>query len=340
MPPLKVGSCFSGVGGFDLGLEAAGGFETVWYSDISPAANRVMADRFPRAQPLGDIRTLTAGLFPPPPVDVLAGGPPCQGISKGNAYGRHGLADPRSALFHEYADLVALLQPTWVVMEQVTGLLTSGPAKGDDYRTVTDTYRTLGYETSVLVVNSLAYVPQTRERLVFIGHRDPGAAPRALLPLRKDGARHPDEDRPPRRRPSPAVEDCAGIYRKGRRPGSNTDAETWVPTDYAPTLTLNDVGVSRATVIVIDAAGRPRVLTPEEWEACHGFPTGWTIAAGTDAARWAALGNAVSPPVAERIGAGIAAVELEAASGICIECGNDDATVDYLQCTDCLEEAP
>lgn len=304
---LTVGSCFAGIGGIDLGLEAAGPFETIWHSEIKPSANRVMAHQFPSSEPLGSITDLTDGLFAPPPVDVLAGGPPCQGVSIGNSYGRLGLDDSRSQLFHTYAELIALVGPRWIIMEQVTGLFTSK----DDYATVVNTLEGLGYAIAQIVVNSLAYVPQTRERLIIVGHRDPDAAARALLPLAQDGGCDPLAGRPTRRRAATATPAGvgAGGYRKSTRPASVNHGETWVTADYANTLTLNDVGVSRATVIVIDELGMPRVMTPEEWEGCHGFPAGWTIAAGSDVDRWQCLGNAVSPPVALRIGAGIAAVE-------------------------------
>lgn len=312
MTTLTVGSAFAGIGGIDLGLEAAGAGRTVWYSEVNPAALRVMAAQFPDAANLGSITELVQGLFPPPPVDIVTGGPPCQDISKGNAFGRKGLAGAKSGLFYAYAELIEQVKPRWVVMEQVTGLLTSGPNTGDDYRTVTETYRELGYETAVIIVNSLTYVPQTRERLIFVGSREPGAAARALLPLRSDGARDPGTLRPPKRAPAgPATGGAFGIYRKSRRPGHNLDGETWVNADYANTLTLNDVGQSRATVIVVDVNGRPRILTPEEWEGCHGFPSGWTEAAGSDVERWHRLGNTVSPPMIQRLGDGILAVENE-----------------------------
>ncbi len=304
---LTVGSCFAGIGGIDLGLEASGHFSTAWWSEVEPGACRVMAARFPDAEPLGDILAIVGGLFPPPPVDVVAGGPPCQDISKGNAWGRRGLAGAKSGLFHAYIELIAQVQPEWIVMEQVTGLLTSGATRGADWLTVTEAFKEIGYAVEPTVVNSLAYVPQTRERLVLVGHRDGEAAARAVLPLRQDGGCHPDAGRPARRRPAPAAEGSPAIYRKSRRPASNLDGETWVIADYANTLTLNDTGLSRATVIVLDSAARPRILTPEEWEGCHGFPRGWTEPAGSDAARWNALGNAVSPPLALRIGEGIAA---------------------------------
>lgn len=308
-PPfvLTVGSCFAGIGGIDLGLEAAGPFRTVWHSEIKPAANRVMLEQFPGAAALGDIAALADGFFAPPSVDLMCGGPPCQGISIANSFGRPGLEDSRSRLFHTYADLIDTVRPRWVVMEQVTGLFTS---KGD-YATVVTTFRRLGYVIAQIVVNSLAYVPQTRERLIIVGHRDARAAASALLPLAKDGGRDPSSGRPTRRRSAsiPTGGAGAGAYRKSTRPASVNHGETWVSADYANTLTVNDVGVSRATVIVVDETGRPRVLTPEEWEACHGFPVGWTTAAGSDVDRWQCLGNAVSPPIAQRIGEGIAATD-------------------------------
>ena len=87
------------------------------------------------------------------------------------------------------------------------------------------------------------------------------------------------------------------------------DPETWVEAWYCNTLTHNDRGESRATVIVLDKHGRPRVMTPVEWERAHGFPDEWTAFAGSDNHRYRLLGNAVSPPIAERVGAGIIEVE-------------------------------
>lgn len=307
---LSVGECFAGIGGFGLGLEAAGVGATRWYSEIVPACNRVMAARFPTAEPMGDIEALTDGLFGPEPVDIVSGGPPCNDISKGNAYGRLGLAGIKSGLFHAYAEVLEAVSPRWVLMEQVTGLLSSGETRGADYALVHRVFKDLGYELAVVHVNSRRYVPQTRDRLYFVGSREPGAAARAVLPLVDDGARVVAEGgQGSQRITSARVEGSPGCYRKSRRPQDERDGETWVPADYANTLTLYDVGVARATVIVVDSNGRPRVMTPEEWEGCHGFPRGWTEPAGSDGDRWRALGNAVSPPITERLGAGIAAVE-------------------------------
>lgn len=327
---ISVGSCFAGIGGFDLAFEASGRFRTVWHSEVSPAASRVLAHRFPAAAPLGDIEALTCGLFPPPKTTVITGGPPCQDLSIANTV-RRGLAGVKSGLFLAWVDVIAQAEPEWIVMEQVTGLLTSNG--GADWATVQLSLRGLGYEIDVVVVNSLRYTPQTRERLIVVGSRVPGAATRALLPLIEDGARHPGQGRPTRRRPAVDLEGGAVCYRKSRRPATNTDGESWVGTDYANTLTLFDAGSVRATVIVLDRDGRPRIMTPEEWEGCQGFPDGWTVAAGSDLARWAALGNAVSPPVAQRVAEGI----LSVIDGLCEECGDTAPAFGHPVCLDCLD---
>lgn len=305
MSTLTVGSCFAGIGGIDLGLESTGGFTTAWHAEIHTPALAVMAARFPHSQPMGDIEALTYGLLPAPPVDVLAGGPPCQGVSIGNSAGRLGLADSRSRLFHVYADLIEQVQPRWVVMEQVPGLLTSGDPAGADYRTVVATFERLGYAIRPQQVNSRTWVPQNRNRIIIVANRDPDAVATAVLPIARAGSSNPGPHSATRREASARLTGRAGIYRKSRRPRTDTDGETWVTADYANTLTLFDVGTTRATVLVVDDQGNPRILTPEEWEGCHGFPAGWTEPAGSDAHRYDVLGNAVSPPVAQAAGYGI-----------------------------------
>jgi site-specific DNA-cytosine methylase len=190
-------------------------------------------------------------------------------------------------------------------MEQVLELLTVNG--GQDYATVMDAFKRLGYHVDVVAHNSRAYVPQTRGRLYFVGCRAEGYAARALLPVRGDGATDPHLYSAARWRAAGSAEVGARCYRKSRSPGDSSGPERWVSTDYAPTLIETETG-KRAGALVVDDHG-VRVLTPVEWERCHGFPDGWTEPAGGDVARWERLGNAVSPPVARRIGEGILAAE-------------------------------
>jgi len=303
---LTVGSVFAGIGGLDLGLAQTGRFDTLWYSEVDPAALRVMQAHYPHASSLGDVRFLAKHASA---VDVLVGGPPCQDISKANASGRKGLKGSRSGLFHAYVDLLSAITPTWVVMEQVPGLMTSND--GRDLLTVLSAFERQGYEVAGVIADSLAYVAQRRRRLVFVAHRHVRAAARALLPLTQDGAGHLGAKLTAREAPAQRTADSPRVYRKSRRAQSVNDPETWVSAWYCNTLTHNDRGESRATVIVLDKHGRPRVMTPVEWERAHGFPDDWTALAGSDSDRYRLLGNAVSPPIAERVGAGIIEAQRE-----------------------------
>jgi DNA (cytosine-5)-methyltransferase 1 len=118
---VKVGSLFSGIGGFDLGLERAG-MRVIWQSEIDPYASAVLRKHWPHVPNHGDIRNIRAGTVEP--VDVLCGGFPCQDIS--SAGYKAGIAGSQSRLWAEYARLVGELQPRYVLVENVAALLSRG----------------------------------------------------------------------------------------------------------------------------------------------------------------------------------------------------------------------
>ncbi len=123
---LKVLDLFSGIGGFSLGLERTGGFETVAFCEIDPFCRKVLAKHWPSVKQYDDVRTLTAerlsadGIVP----DVICGGFPCQDISfAGKGAGIEG---KRSGLWSEYARLIGELRPEYVIVENVAALLSRG----------------------------------------------------------------------------------------------------------------------------------------------------------------------------------------------------------------------
>ena len=120
-------------------------------------------------------------------------------------------------------------------------------------------------------------------------------------------------------------------FRKGRRPMSKTDHETWPNDGYANTLNTFDYGDKRRTHLVVDAHGVRR-LVAVEWERLQSFPDGWTEAMDTDRARCIAAGNAVTVNVADWLVRRI--LSIHGASG-CVECGND-LSYAHGMCTDCL----
>lgn len=130
---LRVGSLFSGYGGLDLAVEEVFDARTIWFSEINEPVARVFAHHWPDAPNLGDITTIDWSSAEP--VDVLCGGFPCQDVSTVGK--RAGLAPgTRSGLWAPMATAIDALQPEWVVIENVRGLL-SAPARratpeGDD----------------------------------------------------------------------------------------------------------------------------------------------------------------------------------------------------------------
>ncbi len=123
---LKVLDLFSGIGGFSLGLERTGGFETVAFCEIEPFPRRVLAKHWPNVRQYEDVRTLTADTLRRDgiAVDVICGGFPCQDIS--HAGKGAGIEGKRSGLWSEYARLIGELRPRYVLVENVSALLGRG----------------------------------------------------------------------------------------------------------------------------------------------------------------------------------------------------------------------
>jgi DNA (cytosine-5)-methyltransferase 1 len=123
---LRVLSLFAGIGGFDLGLERTGGFETVAFCEIDPFCQRVLAKHWPEVPCYDDIRALTAERLAADgiTVDAIVGGFPCQDLS--HAGKRGGLEASRSGLWFEYKRLIRELRPYVAVVENTPGLLSLG----------------------------------------------------------------------------------------------------------------------------------------------------------------------------------------------------------------------
>lgn len=125
---FKVLDLFSGIGGFSLGLERTGGFETVAFCEIEEFPRRVLAKHWPNVPCYRDVRELTAerlagdGIHD---INVITGGFPCQDLSVAGK--GLGLAGERSGLWSEIARLIREIRPLYVIVENVANLLAGPP---------------------------------------------------------------------------------------------------------------------------------------------------------------------------------------------------------------------
>ncbi|OQO72030.1 DNA (cytosine-5-)-methyltransferase [Enterococcus faecalis] len=196
---------FCGAGGFSEGIIQAG-FNIVFSSDKSPMVEETYTNRHKQLGlvegvdthfELADIKDLTTELifksinnlkygniFEPGSIDAIFGGPPCQGFSR---LGKRDTKDPRNMLFHEYLRIIKDIQPRYVVMENVTGILDMRmldfpSVLSNNYYAgqtlVQDILNSeligLGYTVlDVQVLNAAHFgVPQQRNRVVFLAYRN------------------------------------------------------------------------------------------------------------------------------------------------------------------------
>jgi DNA (cytosine-5)-methyltransferase 1 len=166
---LTFGSLFAGIGGFDLGLERAG-MRCLWQCEIDPYCQRVLARHWPDLLLLRDVRGVRADTVPD--VRVLAGGFPCQDVSRVGP--RTGLDGARSGLWSEYARVVGELRPDYVIVENVPGLLTRG------FERVLGDLAALGYDAEWDCLSASAFgAPHVRDRVWLVAYpQSDGRGPR------------------------------------------------------------------------------------------------------------------------------------------------------------------
>lgn len=162
---IRVASFFTGIGGFDLGLERAG-MEVVFQSEINKFCQKVLKKHWPKIKLNKDINYLHANDIPE--AELWCGGFPCQDLSSANQGKRKGLNGNRSGLFYKFAELISARTPRWIIIENVPGLLNS--AKGEDFRIVLQTLDELGYCLSWRVLDAKYFgTPQRRRRVYIVG---------------------------------------------------------------------------------------------------------------------------------------------------------------------------
>jgi DNA (cytosine-5)-methyltransferase 1 len=172
---LKAISIFAGCGGLSLGFRSAG-FDLTGYLEVEDGLRSIYSQNFPHSTHLGnDITKLSVEEILQDankigPIDVIIGGPPCQGFSLA---GKRDVNDPRNSLFRHYLRFIDAYRPRVAVLENVR-LLTSmkSPHGGYVRDEIKHEFLERGYATEMFDVNAKNYgVPQHRERVFFIAAR-------------------------------------------------------------------------------------------------------------------------------------------------------------------------
>jgi DNA (cytosine-5)-methyltransferase 1 len=173
---MKSLDLFCGCGGMTLGFKWAG-FHSVVASDIDVNCGKTINKNFPETEFfLGDIASLSKDelirILGENKIDVVTGGPPCQGFSLANKNRNKVQDDPRNRLFYEFVKVIKWIEPKAFVMENVKGLLSMH--KGEVIKTILKEFMNagIGYNLDFRVLKASDYgVPQNRERVIVIGIR-------------------------------------------------------------------------------------------------------------------------------------------------------------------------
>jgi DNA (cytosine-5)-methyltransferase 1 len=288
MSSLTVAGLFAGIGGIELGLEAAG-HHTKLLCEYDPAARRVLTARFPDVLIAGDVRTLAAL----PHVDLVTAGFPCQDLSQ--AGNKVGIVGEKSGLV---AELFRLLKPVdtrpeWLLLENVSYMLRLDRGKAMDV--LTAALEEMGYTWAYRVVDARAFgIPQRRLRVIL------------LASLSNDPRRVLFADN---------AEEPVGIDQIGSVETSSAYGFYWTEGlrglgwayEAVPTLKAGStIGIPSPPAVwmpSVDLLGKPSLADAERLQ---GFPEGWTAPGARPderiGVRWRMVGNAVCVPVARWVG--------------------------------------
>ena len=310
-PSLKYNflDLFSGAGGITQGLSEAG-FKAVASVEINPIASATHNRNFPNCHHFcGDIQEFKSEEWLKQidhnPIHIISGGPPCQGFS---VAGKRDPNDPRNRLFYEFIRVVAEVKPWYIVMENVPGILTL--KKGKVKQAIFDAFNSIGYFTSVAILESAAYkVAQIRPRAIFIANRfgfknpypQPQLLPEQYLSIESAISDLPEYSRIPEinhewtRHSKEYMERIAKVPPGGSLYETYADAfKRQYPEKPSMTVKENHGGTHIHPYL-------NRVISAREMARLQTFPDSFIFEGSMKKAMWQ-IGNAVPPLLAKNIG--------------------------------------
>lgn len=274
---MRVAALFAGIGGLESGLHEAG-HETIVTCEVWEPAQAVLAARFRGVPNRTDVRRLRSL---PSGVELLTAGFPCQDLSQAGMTA--GIRGRRSGLVDHVFRLLDRRRVPVVVLENVSFMLQLD--RGAAMDRLATAFEERGYRWAYRTVNSLAFLPQRRERVFFVASADDLDPERVLFA---------DDVRPPEQRTKLRTHAHGFYWTEGTR------GLGWAP-DAVPTLKNGStVGIPSPPAILMPSG---RLVKPDirDAERLQGFPEDWTAMA-PERLRWALVGNAVTVPVAAWLG--------------------------------------
>lgn len=291
MDDRSIVALFAGIGGLEVGFEERG-WRTELFSEIDPAAQAVLADRFPSVENVADVRRLRAL---PAGVELVTAGFPCQDLSQAGL--TRGISGERSGLVDEVFRLIRRKRggPRWLLLENVPFMLQLD--RGRAMRHLVEALGHLGFMWAYRVVDARSFgLPQRRPRVVMLASRTED--PRQVV-FRGDVGPRSDDD--------PRTRACGFYWTEGVR------GLGWA-VDAIPTLKGgSSLGIASPPAIrMLDRS----IVTPgiTDAERLQGFDAGWTEAAlhvpgVRPGHRWKLVGNAVSTRMSAWVADGLASPE-------------------------------
>lgn len=190
IPDIVAFSFFSGAMGLDIGMKS-GGIDAILACEFEKHCRMTIEKNNPNIALIGDINKYSteemielARIPKDRKIDVIFGGPPCQAFSTAGA--RRALDDERGNVFLKYIEVVEKLKPTYIVIENVRGLLSAPypykditkPIKGGAMCVILDRLNAAGYDMSFELYNAANFgAPQIRERVIMLGKLNGGKMP-------------------------------------------------------------------------------------------------------------------------------------------------------------------
>ncbi|UOD28232.1 DNA cytosine methyltransferase [Massilia violaceinigra] len=285
---MKVGSLFTGIGGFEVGLsQASQDFQTMLVCDNLATSQAVLRHHFPNSALEADVTKLNCL---PADIELVTAGFPCQDLSQAGRTA--GLAGNRSVLVGEVFRLLearkAAGKPVpWVLIENVPFMLSLGG--GGAMRLIMSEFERLGYRWAYRVVDSFSFgLAQRRERVYLVASMIGDPADVLLA-----------DDNPVPRPTTDLARYGHGFYWTEGRSGLG-----WA-VDCIPTLKNGStIGIASPPAVLLPDGRlvKPGIRTAERLQ---GFTDDWTKPAESVAKpslRWALIGNAVSVPVPKWVG--------------------------------------